>query len=148
MEENSSLFSLTIDPVTKANLYETAKWARLLAIVGLIFLVIMIISGVLVSITLNRVSVADVVNGIMDATGPSVAMLYIIFAIIGFFPLLYTLRFANQMRGALNANNQALLNASFQNLKRCLRYVGILTLISLVLMVLSIVFGMAGLALS
>ena len=148
MEENTSLFSLSIDPVTKANLYETARWARVLAIIGFVFLVIMIISGVLVSITLNRALVSDVVSGRMDAAGPSLAMLYIVFAIIGFFPLLYTLRFAAQMRRALNGNDQVLLNTSFQNLKRCFRYLGIITIISLVLFALSVFFSMAGLALS
>lgn len=148
MEENTSLFSLSIDPVTKANLYETARWARVLAVVGFIFLVIMIMAGVLVSITLNQVKVADVLNGRMDGTSPSLAMLYVVFAIIGFFPLLYTLRFAHQMRSALNGNDQALLNASFRNLKICFRYLGIITIISLVLFALSIFFSMAGLALS
>lgn len=148
MEENSSLFSLSIDPVTKANLYETAKWARFLALVGFVFLVIMIISGVLVSITLSRFEGTIDSSGMMGVAGPSVAMLYIIFAAIAFFPLMYTLRFANQMRGALNGNDQALLNAAFQNLKVCLRYLGIVTIITLVLFALSILLSLAGLALS
>lgn len=148
MEENSSLFSLTIDQVTKTNLYETAKWARFLAIVGFVFLVIMIISGVMVSITLSRFEGMSGSGGFGGVAGPSVAMLYIIFAAIAFFPLLYTLRFANRMQGALNGNDQALLNASFQNLKVCFRYLGIITIISIVLFALSLIFSIAGLALS
>jgi hypothetical protein len=148
MEESPSLFSLTIDPVTKANLTETAKWARFLAIVGFVFLGIMVLSGLLISLTLSRFETIDGGSGMMNVAGGSVAMLYIIMAAIAFFPLLYTLRFANQMRGALNSNDQALLNASFQNLKVCYRYLGIVTIISLALSALSLLFGLAGLALS
>jgi len=40
-------------------------------------------------------------------------------------------RFANQMKTALYGNDQEDLNASFQNLKKYFRYVGIITIISL-----------------
>jgi hypothetical protein len=52
-------------------------------------------------------------------------------AVVGFFPLLYMLRFANQMRTALDGNDQEKLNESFQNLKRYFRYFGIITIIGM-----------------
>jgi hypothetical protein len=52
------------------------------------------------------------------------------------------------MSSALNTNDQAMLNASFQNLKVCFRYLGIITIVFMVMIALSLVFGLAGLALS
>jgi hypothetical protein len=151
MESNTALFTLTIDSVTKTNLAETARWARFLAIVGFIFLGLAVLSGLLVSATLSRLGTIDDGTGlspIAGLAGIGMAVTYIIFALIAFFPLLYTFRFASQMRGALSTDDQELLNASFQNLKVCFRYLGIITIISLVMMALSLIFGLAGLALS
>ncbi|MBB1284011.1 hypothetical protein HRH25_06465 [Flavisolibacter sp. BT320] len=154
MEQNSSLFSLTIDPLAKSHLLETAKWARFLAIVGFVFLAFAVLLGVYSTVTVNRFE-EDYremgglgSEGVMSSAGTGVAVMYIIMAVIWFFPLLFTLRFANQMRNALQGNNQELLSASFHNLKVCYRYLGIITVIFLVMIALSMLFGIMGMALS
>lgn len=154
MEEKSSLFSMSVDPVAKIHLAETVKWARFLAHAGFVFLLILIGIGVYSSIAISRFE-EDYRNmgiggagGMMNSAGFSVALIYIGLAVVTFFPLLFLLRYANNMAQALQSNNQALLNASFQNLKICFRYLGILTFISLVIVALTLVFGIAGLALS
>jgi hypothetical protein len=148
MEENTSLFSLSIDTITKENLLETARWARFLAIVGFVFLAFIVVFGIYFSLLISRYGMISDSSSVMGAAGAGIAIMYLIGAAIAFFPLLFTLRFANQMRNALNSNNQSLLNTSFQNLKSCFRYLGVITIISLVMMALSMVFGVAGLALS
>jgi len=145
---NTSLFSLSIDPVTKAHLSEAAKWARFLAILGMIFLVFMILLGVFGSTMLF--SSMNSFEG--DATGMAAygsgifAGYMIVIAVIYFFPLLFTLRFANNARTALNTNNQQALNTSFQNLKACFRFIGILTIIGSVFMAVGIIFTVVGAA--
>lgn len=150
MEEGSALFSLSVDPVTKTHLSETAKWARFLAIIGFIFLLLFIGVGIYSSILIGRYS--DMYSGYrqrsLGATlGMGTAVSYIIAAVFAFFPLLYMLRFANGMKRALASDDQALLNASFQNLKIYFRYLGIVTIIALVLVALSLFFAIAGSAL-
>src|SRR6188474_3100453 len=100
-QTNTSLFSLSIDPVTKAHLTEAAKWARFLAITGMVFLVLMIIAGVfgsamLFSTTSRLESEYGGSATGMGAYGTGIFAAYmIIVAVIYFFPLLFTLRFAN-----------------------------------------------------
>lgn len=135
MEDNTSLFSLSVDPVTKSHLYDAAKWARFLAIVGFIGLVLMIVAGVFASVTLGRYE--DMYSGELGARnrgmgglmGATTAAVYIVVAIFWFFPLLFLIRFANNMQHALASNEQDRLNKSFQNLKVCFRYLGIITII-------------------
>ncbi len=154
MEQNSSLFSLTIDPQTKTHLAETAKWARFLAIVGFVFLLMVVLVGIYSTLTINRFeeSYREMGGGAPDSfassAGTGMAVVYTIMALIWFFPLLFTFRFANQMRSALQGNNQELLTTAFQNLKICFRYLGIVTVIFLVMIALSLLFGIMGLALS
>lgn len=148
MEENTALFSLSIDPATKAQLSETATWARFLAVAGFVFLLLVVFFGLYSTLVISRYE--DVFNGypgrrgIMDSIGVGVAAMYVIVSIVAFFPLLFMFRFANQMQRALSFNNQALLNASFQNLKIYFRYLGVVTVIFLVLMLLFMLVGLLG----
>ena len=147
-QSNTSLFLLSIDPVTKAHLSEAAKWARFLAILGMIFLVLIILAGVFGSTVLfSSMSGFEGDSTGMAAYGSGIVAGYmIVIAVIYFFPLLFTLRFANNARTALNTNNQQALNTAFQNLKACFRFIGILTIIGLVFMAIGLIFGVMGAA--
>lgn len=140
MNENQSLFSLSIDPVTKLHLTETSRWARFLAIVSMIFLIIMIIFGVYTSTMMSRFETIGNAS-FTQSIGVSMAVMYVVVAVVAFFPILFMLRFANNMKKALAANDQNALNTSFQNLKIYFRYLGVITIIGLVLMALTIVLG-------
>lgn len=148
MEESTSLFSLSIDPATKAHLSETAKWARFLAIVGLVFMVLLVVIGLYSTLMISRYE--NELTGrygersFLASIGTGVAAMYVIMAVVAFFPLLFMLRFAAQMRNALASNDQTLLNSSFQNLKIYFRYLGIVTIIFLLLIVLSLFMGILG----
>ena len=139
MEEmpNRTLFSLSIDPVTKTHLYDTARWARFLAIAGIVFMGLMLIWTLLALTVLPDLGFMKYnSNGQEDeelnsALKIAFGVVMILFCAIGFFPLLFLLRFANQLRDALYNNDQELLNSSFLNIKRYFRYLGVITIICL-----------------
>ena len=143
----SSLFSLFIDPVTKTHLLEAARWAKFLSIAGIACTVLMLVGGIAYSYWLTTVFqiTRDFPTASMNSNDAVVvtiisAIIFLVWAIILFFPLVYMLRFANQMKIALNGNDQQNLNASFQNLKRLFRYVGVVTIIGAVLSALWVIF--------
>lgn len=148
MEETSSLFSLSIDPASKSHLTETAKWARFLAIVGFVFIVLMVIVGVYSSLAISGYE--DGYDGnagqrsLMNSLGVGMAVAYLLLSLIAFFPFLFLLRFATNMHNALAANNQSALNDAFLNLKVYFRYLGIIFIICLVMMLLSVFMGIVG----
>jgi heme/copper-type cytochrome/quinol oxidase subunit 2 len=134
METNDSpLFSLTIDPVTKSHLTETARWAKFLAITGMVFLCLLIVFGILgSSFFFTRMQGMESTGANFTSYASMIFGAYtIIIAVIWFFPLLFSLRFANQMKQALAGNDQEALNSSFQNLKKTIRYIGIVTIVGL-----------------
>jgi hypothetical protein len=141
MEQNAPLFSLTIDPVTKSHLTEAARWAKFLAIVGMIFLALLLIFGVVgSSVFFSKLRGIEGEGSNVASYGTIAMAAYtIIIGVIWFFPMLYTLRFANRMKTALGGNDQHALNSSFQNLKICLRYLGIITIIILAIYAVIIV---------
>jgi len=141
--EASSLFSLTIDPTTKAHLLEASRWARFLAIVGMICLALLVVLGLFYAIWIS--SAIDHLQTQMSFPSQGAsnrglaagsAVMFVMMALIGFFPLLYMLRFASQMKIALYANDQESLNTSFANLKRYFRYIGVVTLISVGILIM------------
>ena len=50
------------------------------------------------------------------------------------------------MKTALASNDQVVLNTSFQNLKACFRFVGILTIIMIAFWLLAVIVGLLGAA--
>ena len=151
MEHNptSSHFNLTIEPLTKSHLLETAKWARLLSIVGMVALVLMVLFGLFFSTMFgtlgsNPFEGAEPSTNLSSAMGIFLAIFYLIIGIIWFFPLMYLLRFSSTIKTAVNSNDQNALNLSFQNLKSCFRFVGIVTIIVLAIYALTFVIAIVG----
>jgi len=139
MEEVQSqpVFYLSIDPITKAHLTDTAKWARFLAIAGLILLGLGVLFMILSLTVLGNTGFTRYTYNGMEKEELTAGMkitvfvLMVIFCGIAFFPMWYLLQFANKMRIALYSNDQEALNTSFLNIKRYFRYVGVITIILL-----------------
>ncbi|MGQ0738417.1 MAG: hypothetical protein ACT4OJ_05095 [Bacteroidota bacterium] len=133
MENEKSLFDISIDMTGKIHLKEAAKWARFFAIFGFISLSLMI--AYTFFIASQPAETADPVVRQEESPNEYVyAMIVSVFLVIlCFFPCLFTLRFANKMKTAIDANDMQHLNESFRNLKITLRYLGIVTIILLVL---------------
>ncbi len=150
MHENQSLFSLNIDPQAKMHLTDAAKWARFLAITGMVLLAIMAIFSVVgMGIGLGQMETTSDLpgydtSGMASAAGVTMIVVTLIVVVIVFFPLLFLLRFSNAMRNALAANDQEMLIDSFLNMKRYFRYLGILTIISIVFYLLAFIIAIAG----
>lgn len=147
------LFSLSVDPVTKVHLSEAARWARFLAIMGFIFLGLMVIGGIIAGLVMaTSMSQFDNEYGssgagfMMGSFGAGMAVVYIILAVLYFFPCLFLFRFATKTKRALAANDQTDLNLGLQNLKSMFRYMGILTIIILAFYAIAFIFGLLGAA--
>lgn len=146
--QNNSLFDLSITPESRSHLSETAKWAKFLAICGMIALVLVVIFGLYVSFALTR-GMSQFENEIRreglgyssTGLGATTAVMYILIGVLYFFPLLFLLHFANKMKAALAANDGGMLSESFRNLKKTFRYMGVLTIIGLVFFALALLLG-------
>lgn len=150
MEQNTSLFSLGIDPANKAHLSETARWARFLAIVGMISLGLGVVFALFWYSLMSRMASPTFDNAgfntgtyTMGMRIGSLIMLFIVL-VLWFIPLLFLLRFANSLRVAVRADDQEAMTVAFLNLKRFFRYIGIITLIGLILYAFILVIAIVG----
>jgi len=148
MEENtnSGLFELQIDHQSSAYLNETAKWTKFLSIVGFVFcgiiLLVAIFMGSLIGSAFSRYGATGA-----SGFGGIFSFVYIVIALLYFFPCLYLFNFSNKMKTALRNNDQEQLNTSFKNLKSCFKFLGIFTIIILGFYLLVLIIGLfAGIA--
>lgn len=151
-EQEVSLFNLNLDQTGRGHLSEAAKWAKFLSIIGFIicgFIVLMgAFFGSFMSMFTSRYDSGPYGDLSVQSPGLGTAMLvyYLIVGVLYFIPNLFLFRFATKMKAALAANDQEVVNLSFQNLKACFRFVGILTIIFLALFILGFVVMMLGFA--
>lgn len=129
---DSPLFNLSIDPLVRSHLSDTARWGRFLAIMGFIG------SGlILLAVIFLLANPGQFPQGFGEESGgarfaPVAFVIYMIIAIVLYFlPCLFLFRFATKMKRALATESQEELTISFQNLKVLFRYVGVLTIIVL-----------------
>jgi uncharacterized membrane protein YjgN (DUF898 family) len=150
MDQNQTtpLFGLSVDATSKKFLSETARWASFLAVIGFIVCALVVIGGIVVAIAASQFDSAfDSYNSGSSIRmsgsgfGAVLGVVYILFAVLYFFPCLYLLRFSNHMKVAIAAEDQTRLTTAFENLKSVFKFMGILTIIILSLYVLGFLFG-------
>ena len=144
--QETSLFGFGIDQSSRAHLSEAAKWAKFLAIFGMVVCGLLAIVGIFVGTIFSSMpksfgSEYEKASSLGEGFGIFMIVLYAGIAVLYFFPCLFLLRFANHMRNALATNDQLTLNTSFQNLKIMFRYMGILTIVVISFYILAFLFG-------
>jgi len=151
-DQNSSLFGLSIDPMSKAHLADAARWAKFLAIMGFIVCGLIVIVGIFAGSVLESFSSTRRYEGfdsnveMTRGLGIVATVFYILIAVLYFFPCLFLFNFASKMKTALLSNDQDVLNSSFQNLKKTFRYIGVLSIIVLSFWVIGMLIALANTA--
>lgn len=117
------------------NLAETAKWAFFLSIIGFIMIGFIVLAALIGGV----VSMASV-----GGYGVLIIILYLAFAAMYFFPVLYLYRFSSGIKQALAVNNQAALDLSLSNLKSHYKFLGIFTIVMLSLYAVLLLIMLVG----
>jgi len=125
---------LQITSESRMYLAETAKWAKFLAIVGFVFLGIMVLFGLFFSTIMGGMMAGfgdEASAGAINAMGGFMGIMYVVIALIYFFPCYYLLKFANQTKAALANNDTHTLTDAFKNHKSVYKFMGIFMIIIL-----------------
>ena len=102
-QQDSSLFGMNVDQVGKSHLADAARWAKFLSIMGFIGCGLVVLIGVFFGSIFGILTTGLERNspyGNMPNSAPfgaAMAFIYIIIALIYFFPCLFLFRFASKM---------------------------------------------------
>lgn len=129
MEQSSPYQSndqLHISSQAKDFLKEASKWATFIAIMGYIGIGFMVLAAIFMGFA----------GSFMEEEMPGVSIaviivLYLVMAILYYFPITYLYKFANNMRNALDTNNNTLLTNAFEFQKSHYKFMGILIIVML-----------------
>lgn len=136
METPSENKKLEIEQSTLKQLNTARKWAMFLAIIGFIFLGIMIVVGLIAGTFLKTFSSGENNFGISDS------LMFIPVLLIGliyFFPVLFLFRFSKYISRSIQNLDNIQFHRAIKNLKLYFAYIGILIIIVLSLYIVILI---------
>lgn len=148
--ENMDLLNndLQISPTSQSFLNEAAKWGKFLSIIGFIFCGFLIIASFFVPAFYLKLATFNGMSSEMIGTLTTIiTIIYVILAVILFFPCYYLNKFSVKMKLALSSISQENFEESLKNLKSLLKFYGIFTIIILSFYVLVFIIAALGAAL-
>jgi hypothetical protein len=136
MENISEIRKIEIEQESLNYLNTTRKWAMFFAIIGFIFLGLLLVAGLVAGTFLSVFKSPEMGGGI-----PQVLIFALVFimALVYFFPILFLFRFSKHTANAVQSLSKEELNKAFRNLKSYFVYIGILLIIVLVIYFIGLV---------
>ena len=126
IEENN----LEVSESVKSSLDTMVYWSKFLAILGYIGVAFMVLAGVIMFF-------------LPDGMG-FLGFIYLIIAVLYYYPASYLYKFATNTRHALNSNIQSALNDGLSNLSSNFKFVGIMTVIIISLYAFTFLLSLLG----
>ena len=137
--------NLEVTHQIKDFLLETAKWAKLLAIVGFVSLGLMVLMGLFMGTIMGSLAAMSPESAAMSGmTGGLGLIFYILIAILYFFPIKYLYDFSTKVKKAIQITDQNLFTEAMMKLKSHYKFIGILMLIMIILYVGIFVMALIG----
>lgn len=150
MEERSTFenFEMQLNETAKSFIKEIAKWAYFLSIVGYVGVGLLVLVALFFgSVIAGAGAMSGGGMGALGAMGGTfVTVLYLIIALIYFFPIYYLNKFASNAKQAFRTDDTESLTKSFEYLKSHYKFMGIFTIVFISFYVLIFVFAMIGAA--
>lgn len=120
-----------LEAAAKAYLLSSAKWARFLAIVGFVFVGIIVLVAFMAGTIFSAMSTLAPQMGMMGSGfGAVFTVIYLGLAAVYFFPTWYLFKFASNAIKAIETKSASLTEA-FSNLKSCFKFWGVMCIIFL-----------------
>ncbi|MBT7134585.1 MAG: hypothetical protein HN890_00070, partial [Polaribacter sp.] len=119
----TQLEQLTVTKASKSYLSEIATWARFFAILGFIFIGLLLVFAFFAVPIFGTVTKSQ--SGVPDDLGSIMLVTNVLIAFVYFFPLYYLLQFSKKIKKALKTKNDQMLANAFQMLKSHYKFIGV-----------------------
>lgn len=136
MEQPTTETDLKIGEEIKKQLTSTRKWASFISITAIILLGFFVVFGFSFSFFV-KIFMGEEMP--FDNNFSYIGFLYLVLALIYFFPFLFLYQFSNHIKKAFQSGRQESLNLAFVKLNSHYNYMGIMLIIMVAIYVLMIV---------
>lgn len=129
---------IEIDQENLDNLDTARKWAMFIAIMGFIFLGLLIIMGIIAGTFLSAFSGGKTASGFPEYIA---LIIFLILAVTYFFPMLYLFRFSKNTAEAVKSFDKNEFSKAIRSLKSYFVYIGILIIVILSFYVVALILA-------
>jgi|GEM_PF-269184 len=122
----------------------TTRWGKFLAILGFIGTGFIFLAGIIFltfGSTMNEFSSTPEFPPFVN---PLVGVIYLLMAVLYFFPCLYLFNFSNEVSKGLEMDNQEAFNFGFRNLKSLFKFMGIVSIVCIGLFIIMFIIIFIG----
>ena len=133
-------FALGLTSEAVGHLDVIRKWTMFLSIIGFIMSGFLVIMGLSMGFLMNLAPEANRLSGV---AGALIGLLYIVVAIVYFFPFLFLFRFSKMAKQSLLSSSAPGLALAFKNLKSHYVVIGILAIVGLACIPLGVIAAIA-----
>jgi MFS-type transporter involved in bile tolerance (Atg22 family) len=143
--QNTSLFQLNIDANVAATLRSAASWAKVFAIIGFIWAILLIVLGFLMQNYSSRVNYYDGGGGMNTGmVGTAGMVVYIIAGVICLISSIFALNCGNKISAALRTNDQNALREGFAGARNYFALWAICLIIGLIFAAIGLAAALGG----
>jgi hypothetical protein len=143
MDAPLEIKKIEVDQETLSHLNTARKWAMFLAIVGFIFLSLLVLISLIAGTFLTAFNTGEKRLGIPESL---MFIPVLVLGVIYFFPVLYLFRFSKHSHHAIQKVDKLEFHKAIKNLKACLAYFGVLIIIILSLYIVVLIVAGSSLA--
>lgn len=126
METNLEIRKIEIENETLKHLNTARKWAMFLAIIGFIFLGLIIVIGLIAGTFLTAFNSGEKSLGIPESL---MFIPVLLVALLYFFPVLFLFRFSKHTSHAIQTLDKLEFHKAMKNLKSYFAYIGIMIIV-------------------
>lgn len=120
---------LILNATAQGFLKETAKWTHFFSILGFIGVGLFVIIAIFASLIFSFLN--QTTSELAQVSSNSFGFIYLAMAALYFFPVYYLYNFSKNTKIALQQSDNILLSKAFENLKSHYKFIGILTIVTL-----------------
>lgn len=142
----TELEQLVINNKSRNYLIEIRKWTFFLSIIGFVGITFLLVVGVFLIMMNNEDLNTLYGNQFPFDIGLLISGIYIILAVVYFFPVLYLFKFSRRLKTALATKNDDTLADALEMLKSHYKFLGVFMIIIISLYGLLFIAGMLGAA--
>ena len=125
------LFGIEVDNQIKQTFMEMAKWTQFLAVLGFVFLGLMVLAGFGMAFAFKSMGNMTGMGSLGAFSGVALMFVYLIIAGIYFYPTYALYKYSSGIKVAMRTNNKHLFNQSVGYLKSFFKFFGIIMVIVL-----------------
>ena len=135
MPENMSVFRIELTHEAVNDLRKLTRWTYFLSILGFVYMGLMVVLGFSFGLIMSSFGPR---TGAPTPPSFLFGLIYVVIAIIYFFPILYLYKFSLRAKQSIQTSSTSDFTAALKNLTSHYTYIGILAVIAIAFMLLGV----------